>query len=131
MSDESAYLPDGHDAAHDPESKYFVSGERLPPAGHVRHEVLLEPLHVRQLESQAVHRAPLVVTSTNTSVDGHCDTQLPLCKNGFSSDVQLTHCELDGPLHVPHAALHGWQTALSSAYLPTGRQDAKQVPGAS
>ena len=91
--------------------------------------MLLEPLQVRQLEGHGVHRAPEVMISVKTPEEGHWDTQLPLCRNGVSGDVQLTQLELPGPLHVPHAALQGWQTELPSAYLPIGRHEARHEPG--
>ena len=62
----------------------------VPLAGHVRQEVLLEPLQVRQLEGHDVHRAPMVMISVKTPKAGHWATQLPLWRNGVSGDVQLT-----------------------------------------
>jgi len=45
-------------------------------------------------------------------------------------EVQLKQSELAGPEHVPQAASQGWQTLLPSAYLATGRHEARHVPGA-
>ena len=73
LSEERAYLPLGQDATQAPASKYLVS-----IAGHVRHEVLLEPRQVRQLEGHAVHEAPVALSSTKTPEAGHWATQLPL-----------------------------------------------------
>ena len=89
--------------------------------------MLLEPLQVRQPAAgvHGVHRAPVVMISVKTPEEGHWATQLPLCRNGVSGDVQLMQLELPGPLHVPHAALQGWQTELPSAYLPIGRHEAR------
>ena len=38
---------------------------------------------------------------------------------------------LAAPLHVPQAASHATQTLLVLAYLPTGVQEARQLPGSS
>ena len=54
--------------------------------------------------------------------------QAPLERNGVLVPLQVTHWELDGPEHVPHEAWHGSQTPLVLAYLPTGMQDARQLP---
>ena len=45
-------------------------------------------------------------------------------------EVQLRQSELAGPEHVPQAASQSWQTLLPSAYLETGRHEARHVPGA-
>ena len=49
----------------------------------------------------------------------------------MSAETQLWQSELLAPPHVPHVAWHGWQTEPLSAYLPTGRHEARQAPGAS
>lgn len=47
------------------------------------------------------------------------------------AEVQLTQSELVAPSHVPQAKSQGWQRELLSAYLPTGRHEARHEPGAS
>lgn len=61
---------------------------------------------------------------------GHSATQVPPLRNGVLAEVQLRQSELVAPEQVPHAASQGLQTSLLSAYLATGRHEARHWPGA-
>ena len=76
----------------------------------------------------AVMRATMPTISTNSPVPAHSRTHEPFLRKGALKPLQLMHCVLAGPEHVPQVEWHGEQTPVLFAYLPTGVQDARQVP---
>ena len=69
----SAYLLLGHDATHEPSSKYLV-----PLDGQVRHALEEAPLHVSQELWHEAHMPCPLTTSTKLPVLGHSATHVPL-----------------------------------------------------
>jgi hypothetical protein len=120
--DESAYVPDGHDATQVVEWRYGVDEE------HVVQSVLLPPEHVAQSAWQ-LSQPP--VTGSYMPV-GHSETQSVPCRIGAveveEHDVQL----VEVPKHVWHVELHEWHTPrlpVVMTYCPTAHAD-EHVPAA-
>ena len=102
----------------------------MPVEGQERHADDEVPEHVAQLASQAVH-LPAPSTTSEKVLDGHSATHVPAWRKGAVVEVHDRQSELVGPSHVPHAASHAWQTDEPLRNLPTGVQDARQLPGGS
>jgi len=117
-----ANLPSGQVLRHAPSSMRGV-----PVEGQVEQSVLETPEHVSHDAEQSTQLETEATTWLNVSL-GHCETHVPAYRNISVEPLQLRHSELEGPVHVPHDASHGWHSWELSAYLAIDTHDERQRP---